>query len=425
MVEVKPEIKQKKSIRKYVIFLILFIVLIIGLLIWLFHHLSLSKSDYLPLSGRLEGYETDIGPKYGGRVDYVVAREGASVCKGELLVKIADTELQAQLKAANSNIEISKQQAAQAKIQLDVVENQINQARLTYKQSQGESSGTIAQSKASVSIAETQFFQAQQLLAQANSDLKLATINIRRYTNLLKNGSIPKNVYDQAVNNYNVAQAAQQSRMAGLDVARDQIAQARGILTQALTTAINPDIKQEQISLLASQLAQAKSQYEAARFNIITSQAQRKLILAQIDYLNIVSPINGIIIARNVEPGEIVAPGKTLLTLLNLNTVYLRGYIPEGSIGLIRVGQSAYVYLDSAPKKAIEGWVSEIDTEASFTPENIYFRDERVKQVFGVKLCVYNPAGFAKPGMPADAQIYIGNPKYHKPTHRSDQYCNG
>lgn len=421
----KHKIIKKRNYKRFLIILVLIFVLLIAVFIWLWHYLFPSESNWLPLSGRLEGYETDIGPKYGGRVDYVVAREGAAVRKGELLVMIADTELQAQLKAANANIAVSKQQAAQARLQFNVVKSQIRQARFSYKQSQGESSGTIAQARASVAIAEAQFSQAQQLLIQANSDLQLATINLRRYTNLLSNGSIPRNIYDQAVNTYNTAKATQQSRIEGLDVVRGQIAQARGILTQANTTGLNPNIRSEQITLLNSQLAQAKSQYEAARSNIAVAQAQKQVIQAQIAYLNIQSPINGTIISRTVEPGEIVASGKTLLTLLNLNTVYLRGYIPEGSIGLIRVGQSAYVYLDSAPEKPIEAWVSEIDTEASFTPENIYFRNERVKQVFGVKLCIYNPSGFAKPGMPADAKIYIGDPKYHKPKHRSEKYCNG
>ena len=414
-----------KTIRKYLIPLIVVLIVLSVIFIWLWHHLLIHKSDYLPLSGRLEGYETDIAPKYGGRIDYVVAREGASVYKGELLVKISDTELQAQLKSSEADISVAKQQASQAFVQLNIVKNQIRQARLSYSQSQGESSGAITQARASLNIAQTQFLQAQELLAQANSDLNLASINLRRYTNLLKTNSIPKNIYDQAVNNYNVASAAQKSRIEGLNISIGQISQARGLLIQASSSTYNPQIRYDQINLLRSQLNQAQYQYNAAKFNISRYKAEKQLIMAQIAYLNILSPINGIIIARTIEPGEIVNSGKTLLTLLNLNTVYLRGYIPEGSIGLVRVGQNAYVYLDSAPKKAIEAWVSEIDSEASFTPENIYFRNERVKQVFGVKLCVYNPKGFAKPGMPADAKIYTGNTKNIKPTHRSEKYCNG
>jgi len=83
----------------------------------------------------------------------------------------------------------------------------------------------------------------------------------------------------------------------------------------------------------------------------------------------------------------------------------LRGYVPEGDIGRIRVGQPAHVLLDSDPKRALDARVGEIDSQASFTPENVYFAQDRVQQVFGVKLDLRAPRGYAKPGMPADAEI--------------------
>ena len=92
---------------------------------------------------------------------------------------------------------------------------------------------------------------------------------------------------------------------------------------------------------------------------------------------------------------------------MNLGDVYMRGFIPEGDIGRVKIGQAARVYLDSSPSTPIEAEVTRIDPQASFTPENTYFRDDRVKQVFGVKLRVRGAEGFAKPGMPADGQILV------------------
>ena len=71
----------------------------------------------------------------------------------------------------------------------------------------------------------------------------------------------------------------------------------------------------------------------------------------------------------------------------------------------MRTGQTARVYLDSAPERPLEAVVTRIDPEASFTPENTYFKDDRVKQVVGVKLMLKSAAGYAKPGMPADGEV--------------------
>ena len=87
--------------------------------------------------------------------------------------------------------------------------------------------------------------------------------------------------------------------------------------------------------------------------------------------------------------------------------MYLRAFVPEGQIGRVRVGQPARVYLDSAPTTPIDAFVSRVDPQATFTPENTYFREERVKQVVGVKLQLRGAIGFAKPGMPADGEILV------------------
>ena len=111
--------------------------------------------------------------------------------------------------------------------------------------------------------------------------------------------------------------------------------------------------------------------------------------------------------ARTREPGAVVTNGQTVLTLVDLNSVYLRAYVPQGNIGRIRVGQKVRVFLDSDPQLPLAAKVAAIDPEASFTPENIYFQKDRVKQVFGIKITIDNPGGLAKPGMPADAEIQL------------------
>jgi HlyD family secretion protein len=158
---------------------------------------------------------------------------------------------------------------------------------------------------------------------------------------------------------------------------------------------------QQQLNVSNAQLAQAQAE-------VGNAQAAVQEIDARLSDLSIVSPIEGVVQTRSVEPGTVVSPGTTLLTVINPDDVFMRGFIPEGRIGEVRVGQPARVFLDSFPDQPLEARVRAIDPQASFTPENIYFKEDRVRQVFGVELAIDDPGGFAKPGMPADAVISIG-----------------
>ena len=139
---------------------------------------------------------------------------------------------------------------------------------------------------------------------------------------------------------------------------------------------------------------------QQARFVLTEAQANRS-------DLTVTAPFDGTVMTRAAEPGEVVQAGTAIITLLDMSKVYLRGFVPEGAIGKVKIGQAARFYLDSNTGKAVEAYVERIDPQATFTPENTYFRDDRVKQVVGVKLRVKGAIGFAKPGMPADGEILV------------------
>ena len=115
-----------------------------------------------------------------------------------------------------------------------------------------------------------------------------------------------------------------------------------------------------------------------------------------------------------------VTAGTAIITLLDLTKVYLRGFVPEGQIGEVKVGQPAHVYLDSDPHQPLDAYVSRIDPEATFTPENTYFQSDRVKQVVGIKLQLKAGFGFAKPGMPADGEVLVQGDKWPKAPRTND-----
>jgi HlyD family secretion protein len=162
----------------------------------------------------------------------------------------------------------------------------------------------------------------------------------------------------------------------------------------------------------AAMVVAAKRQVTAARADFDRTRAQLEEARADRQDLRVVAPFAGTVATRTAEPGEVVTAGTPIITLIDLEQVYLRAFVPEGQIGLVRVGQPARVYLDSAPTEPIEASVSRVDPQATFTPENTYFREERVKQVVGVKLQLRGAFGYAKPGMPADGEILVEGPEW-------------
>jgi HlyD family secretion protein len=361
----------------------------------------------LRLSGRLEGYETDIGAKIPGRIAFVAVREGDAVKRGQVIVQLDDAEVQAQLRGATAQLAAAKQQAEQARSQIGVIQSNLKEAEFNWQQSKGDTLGKVAQAESTLAGTKAQLVAAQAQVAEAQSKLRLAKISRDRYAGLRQDGAVPQERLDQAETELETAQAILTARQAAVGSAQKQVESAQGALVQAQTTRFNPIIRIEQRAALRQQLAVAQAQLKAAQEQVAAANAARQEIQAQIAYLNVVSPINGVVTARSVEPGAVVTSGKTLLTVINPDTVYLRGFILEGDIGKVRVGQAARVFLDSAPQRPLAARVTAIDTQASFTPENIYFRQDRVRQVFGVKLGIDQPAGLAKPGMPADAEILL------------------
>ena len=203
------------------------------------------------------------------------------------------------------------------------------------------------------------------------------------------------------------AQSTEEAQAAVVAATRRQVEAARGALTAARANLANPAIRSSQVAAVRGQILQAEADIAAAQADAERARAQLEEARANRRDLTVIAPFTGTVATRTAEPGEVVMAGTPIITLLNLGEVYLRAFVPEGQIGRVRVGQPARVYLDSSPAAPIEAFVSRVDPQASFTPENTYFREERVKQVVGVKLQLRGAAGFAKPGMPADGEILV------------------
>jgi HlyD family secretion protein len=151
-----------------------------------------------------------------------------------------------------------------------------------------------------------------------------------------------------------------------------------------------------------------RERIDRARARLSEAEAALSIAETRLGYTNLASPVSGMVLAKNVEPGEQVAAGTPVITVGELGSVWVRAYISETDLGRVKVGQKARVTTDTWPGKVYDGTVTFIASEAEFTPKNVQTEKERVKLVYRVKISIPNPKIELKPGMPADAEILTG-----------------
>jgi HlyD family secretion protein len=280
-----------------------------------------------------------------------------------------------------------------ARDQIAILQEQLHQNELQTAQSRVDAQGRVRQAEADLAAAEAD-------LAQQQASYQIAAFDKDAYTRLAKSGAVSERQGLQAA-----ATADQQA--AAVAAAKRRVEAEEGALTTAKANLDNPDIRAAQVAMVRRQISQ--QQAEIASSTATGEQVHAQLAEAEANRQDLIvrAPFSGTVATRAAEPGEVVTAGTAIVTLIDLTKVYLRGFVPEGQIGKVKVSQPARIYLDSNPNKPIDAYVSRIDPQATFTPENTYFRDDRVKQVVGVKLELKSGFGFAKPGMPADGEILV------------------
>jgi len=375
--------------------LILVIILaVVGVVIWRVFFAGPSvPPGIVALSGRIEADDSAVAPKTTGRVLEVRVREGDQVNAGDVIAVLDEQQIKDRQDQAQAALTAAQARTTAATAEVAVLEQQLKQAQLTAIQSNDDAQGRVRQAEADLTATEAD-------LTQQEASLKLALFDKDAYTRLVQTGAV-----SERQGKVSVSTADQQE--AAVTAARRRVEAARGALTTAKANLANPEIRASQVVGVRHQLIQQQAEIansaasaEQARFELAEADANRQDLIVR-------APFAGTIVTRAAEPGEVITAGTAIVTLLDLTKVYLRGFVPEGEIGKVKVGQPAHVFLDSNPKQPLDAYVSRIDPQATFTPENTYFRDDRVKQVVGVKLQLKSGFGYAKPGMPSDGEVLV------------------
>lgn len=163
---------------------------------------------------------------------------------------------------------------------------------------------------------------------------------------------------------------------------------------------------QERLKLLQS--GYRPESIAVARAQLKEAQAAAEVASVAREDMRVKSPVDGVVTRTHAEAGEILAAGRPVATVTDLSRPWVRVYIPEKRIGMVRLGAKAKIRIDTYPDREFDGQVTYVSSQAEFTPKNVQTQEERVKLVFAVNVTAENVAGALKPGMPAD--VYIAAP---------------
>jgi len=327
-------------------------------------------------SGTVEARDIRVGSKVGGRIDKVLVREGDSVEFGQTLITFDDKELQASLQQSRAAAE---------------------------KAERGFRPEEIAEVRAAAAQAKAEYDQRlngyrQEDIDAAKADLDRATadeirthLDFQRYDALAQKDLVSKQQRDTADANWKMALAQKQNAQHKLDELMrgyrpEEIAaaEARYHQTQATLEKYERGNRREDVDAARAALA-----YDEARF-------RERQVLA---------PAASTVEVLDVRPGDLIPPNTPVATLLERDQIYVRIYIPETEIGRVHLGQKAEIRVDSFPNQVFNGVVEQINQQAEFLPRNVQTREERVHQVFGVKVRIDDTSHRVLAGMAADIKL--------------------
>lgn len=325
-------------------------------------------------------------------------------------------DLQTEVDAANSRLAVANAAFEQATAALALLRKgsrpkQIDEARAALEQA------NIAFAKSEIDYSRTKTLVDEGALAgqklddiQATRDSAQKQVEqAQAHLNDLVAGPRPEELREAE---FAVAQAS-----ANVEGAQEALNDARQMYREHLAAQTELDSSSASSQTAVAQVAAARAALDLMKSGtrpeeVQNARATRDQAAKAVAYAKsmvgdtlLYSPTDGVVKSKDALPGETLNPGGSVVTVADLDHVWLRIYVPEDRYGALRLGQPVQVKVDSFPKEVFPGKIVAINSDAEFTPKNAQTPEERVKLVFGVKIALQNTGRRLKPGMPGDATI--------------------
>jgi HlyD family secretion protein len=385
--------------KRLIIIVFLVLLLGVGAYVYLGQRKVQVKETYY--SGTIEARSAELSFQVTGRVVEILADEGERVQKDMILAKLDQSEYQARYEQAKANLESAVKNAQRAETVLALYEEtlptEVARAEAAVKVLLSQLRELEAGSRQQeIERARLAYLTAKDIMEEAGKDRT-------RFEKLFEKNLVSEKQWDEVKLKYETAlnefERAKETlklleegvRKETIDTAKARVAEGRAALQQAKAN--------------MKKIEAAEKEVATAEAGVRAAQSALKLAQIHLDYTQLRAPFAGVITSRNMELGEVVLPGREVLSLSDLSSVDLKIFVDEPEIGKVRPGQKVEVRVDTFPDRIFWGRISFISPEGEFTPKIIQTHKERVKLVYLVKVAVPNPNLILKSGMPADAWL--------------------
>jgi HlyD family secretion protein len=375
----------------------------VGIAVALAFRTRSQPDNVIRISGNIELTQVNIAFKISGKLIERAVDEGDVVKKGMVVARLDKDQLLRQREREEATLAQAQSQLAEAGTTVEWTKqsqaHDLDQRRADLAQTQahlreleaGSRPQEIQESSAAVEAARTAAVQAQKDWERAQILYKRDDISASQYDQYRKNAESAAAALRQAQERFGMVREG--PRKEEIEAARAQVNRAAASVKWSEAQRLDVTRKQEDVV--------------SHRADIQRERAQIALIDSQLGDTVAASPIDGVVLVKSANVGEILAPGTTVMTIGDIDHPWLRGYINERDLGRVKLGTKAKVSTDSYPGKVYWGRVSFIASEAEFTPKQIQTSEERLKLVYRIKIDVDNPQHELKSNMPADAELVL------------------
>ena len=375
----------------------------------------------LVASGTIRAQEIRIASEFGGRIQNVNVQVGQEVQAGDAIVILGTTPWQLQLSPAEAAVVAA--QADLAVLEAGAHPAEIKAARASLVLAEAQRDGALKAWENALAVVENpqeldaRIVEARTQVAMAAQGVEMAEAqlaNQQMSRDQTPEGSVQRQAADYQFLAAREALAGAQADEKTAQTLLNQLWRIRnnplGYIAQANAAEGRYRIAEETVVVAQAQLddllaGPTLEEVAVARATVRQMEAEANVLRKKIERSTLTSPIDGIVVTRAANIGELAAPAATILTLADLSEVTLEVYVPEGHIGAVRLDQAVQITVDSFPGRVFAGEVARVGDKPEFTPRNVATAEERLNTFYAVEIRLDNPGGALKPGMPADAQF--------------------